>query len=189
MASAGIGGVHRGVETTMDVSADLTELGRTPVAVICAGVKSILDIPKTIEYLETQGVSVVGYGVQEFPAFFTRHSGCPAPLTLDTAGQVAQLIACNRQLGMDSGMVIGVPIPEQEEAEAGLVQKATEQALAECSAQGVLGRDVTPFLLQRVNELTQGHSLTSNIALVKNNCKVGSEIAVELAKVSQNKSR
>lgn len=184
--TGGVGGVHRGVEQTMDISADLTELGRTPVAVICAGVKSILDIPRTLENLETQGVSVVGYGVEEFPAFFTRKSGCKAPLTLHSATQCAKLIDANRSLRMTSGMVIGVPIPLEQEAKASVIQKAQDKALGELSEKGIQGRDVTPYLLARINELTQGHSLTSNIALVKNNCKVGSQIAVELSKLSSS---
>lgn len=186
--TGGIGGVHRGVEETMDISADLTEFGRTPVAVVCAGAKSILDIPRTLEYLETQGVSVVGYGVSELPAFFTRSSGSDAPLRLDTAEQCAKLLQANRQLELRSGVVIAVPIPHAEEAEAALIVKATEAALTELGPKGIKGKDVTPYLLQRVNELTDGHSLTSNIALVKNNCKVGSQIAVSLALLSKTSS-
>jgi pseudouridylate synthase len=129
--TGGIGGVHRGAEHTLDISADLTELGRTPVAVVCAGVKSILDIPKTLEYLETQGVSVVSYQSQQFPAFFTRTSGCQAPLTLDSAKECAQLVAANASLNMQSGMIFAVPIPMQFEAEGAEIQRAIDRALRE----------------------------------------------------------
>ena len=179
--TGGIGGVHRGAEVTMDVSADLTELGRTPVAVVCAGIKSILDIPKTLEFLETQGVAVVGLGTTEFPAFFTPTSGCTSPLTLESPAQVAAMLAAARRLRLTSGTVIAVPIPAGQAAAAAPLQAAQDQAIAEAVAQGVLGRDVTPFLLKRVNELTQGASLTANIALIKNNARVGAQIAVELA--------
>ncbi len=181
--TGGIGGVHRGAETTFDVSADLNELGRTPVAVICAGVKSILDIPKTLEYLETQGVPVVGYGVKEFPAFFTRRSGSKAPLTLDTPCEVAGLVAAQEALGLKNGVVVGVPVPKSEQGDAKRIQKAIDTALRDASKRGIEGRHVTPFLLDRVNRLTKGHSLKANISLVLNNARVGSRIAVELAKM------
>jgi pseudouridine-5'-phosphate glycosidase len=181
--TGGIGGVHRGAETTMDISADLTELGRTPVAVICAGAKSVLDIPRTLEYLETQGVCVAAYGVDEFPAFFTRHSGCRAPLRLDTPGQIATAIYAAGKLKLDSGMVIGVPIPEEYAAAGAEVEKAIETALAEARESKVKGNDVTPFLLKRIRELTGGRSLTANIHLVKNNAAVGARIAADLVKL------
>eukprot|EP00455_Lapot_gusevi_P004886 TRINITY_DN12039_c0_g1_i1.p1 TRINITY_DN12039_c0_g1~~TRINITY_DN12039_c0_g1_i1.p1 ORF type:complete len:443 (-),score=171.46 TRINITY_DN12039_c0_g1_i1:189-1415(-) len=184
--TGGIGGVHRGVEATMDVSADLTELGRTPVTVVCAGVKSILDIPKTLEFLETQGVPVAAFGTQEFPAFFTAHSGVAAPLTVSSTTQVAAMIDASSRLGLENGMVIGVPIPEHQQAAAAPIQQAQDTAIAEAKAQGISGRDVTPFLLHRVNQLTKGASLTANIALIKNNAKVGSQIAVELSKVQKS---
>lgn len=184
--TGGIGGVHRGVEETMDVSADLTELSRTPVTVVCAGVKSILDIPKTLEYLETAGVPVISYGTKEFPAFFTRTSGCEAPITLSSPAECAQTISSHLSLGLECGLVIAVPIPEREEAQGSLIQRATDQALAESKAQNVKGRDVTPFLLKRVNELTGGASLVSNIALVKHNCKIGALIVKEMAQLRKS---
>lgn len=179
--TGGIGGVHRGAEDSMDVSADLTELGRTPVCVVCAGVKSILDIRRTLEVLETQGVAVVALGTDEFPAFFTRSSGCASPLRADSAAQVAALLHAGSTLGLESGTLVAVPIPAEAEAEAGPVQAAIDQALAEVAEKGVLGRDVTPYVLGRVNELTQGSSLAANIALIRNNAAHGAAIAVELA--------
>jgi len=179
--TGGIGGVHRGAEESWDVSADLTELGRTPVCVVCAGAKSILALPKTLEYLETQGVCVAGYRTDDFPAFFTPHSGLPVSCRVDGPGEAAALVAAQRQLGVSSGIVLGVPVPDDLAAEAAVVEEATRKALAECEAQGVKGNEVTPFLLKRINELTDGESLRANIALVKNNCKVGAEVAVALA--------
>ncbi|CAG8557154.1 17341_t:CDS:10 [Rhizophagus irregularis] len=164
--TGGIGGVHWGAEKSMDVSADLVELGRTPVAVVCAGVKSILDIEKTLEYLETQGVSVTTFGeTRDFPAFFTPRSGF----------MCAALIDANIQLQLNSGMLIAVPIPENEAADANKIQEALSIALAE--AKEISGKDITPFLLKRINEITQGDSLKSNISLLKNNAKIGSQIA------------
>ncbi|CAI5527298.1 unnamed protein product [Closterium sp. Naga37s-1] len=167
--TGGIGGVHRGGESTMDISSDLTELGRTPVAVVCAGVKSVLDIPRTLEYLETQGVTVVVYGAKEFPAFFTPQSGCPAPATLSDPASCAALIDANHRMQLSSGMVIAVPVPSGQAAEAEEVERATQQALTEADTQCVKGAQVTPFVLKRIKELTGGASLTANIALVKNN--------------------
>jgi pseudouridine-5'-phosphate glycosidase len=160
--TGGIGGVHRGAEKTMDVSADLIELGRTNVAVVCAGVKSILDIPKTLEVLETQGTAVATLGSKEFPAFFTSKSGCESPMTVDSPRECAQIIDAQKKLGLTSGILFAVPIPAKEEADAAVVSKAIQQALAESDEQGILGRDVTPFLLKRVNELTKGASLKSS---------------------------
>lgn len=180
--TGGIGGVHRGGEDSLDVSADLCELGRTPVAVVSAGIKSILDIPRTLEYLETQGVAVLALDTDEFPAFFTRSSGCRAPSRVDGVGEAARVIAASQRLGLGSGMLIGVPIPTETEAEASLVQGAIAQALGEADARGIGGRDVTPFLLARVAELTDGASLAANIALIKNNAATGAQIACELAK-------
>jgi pseudouridine-5'-phosphate glycosidase len=183
--TGGIGGVHRGAETTMDISADLTELGRTPVTVICAGAKSVLDIPRTLEYLETQGVGVAAYGVDEFPAFFTRHSGCRAPTRFDSPGQIAAATYASEKLKLDSGMVIGVPIPEEYAAAGAEVEKAIETALNEAGEKNIQGNEVTPFLLQRIRELTGGKSLTANIHLVKNNAAVGARIAVELGRLKR----
>ncbi|KAG7669612.1 hypothetical protein Ndes2437B_g05795 [Nannochloris sp. 'desiccata'] len=183
--TGGIGGVHRGAETTMDISADLTELGRTPVTVICAGAKSVLDIPRTLEYLETQGVCVAAYGVDEFPAFFTRHSGCPAPIRFNSIGEIAAAIHAADNLKLDSGMVIGVPIPEEYAAAGAEVENAIETALTEAGESKVKGNDVTPFLLKRIRELTEGRSLTANIHLVKSNAAVGARIAAELVKLKK----
>lgn len=169
----------------MDISADLIELGRTPVTVICAGVKSILDIPRTLEFLETQGVAVAAYATDEFPAFFTRNSGVKAPARVDTPEQAAGVIAAARALRMNSGGIIAVPVPEAQAAQGELIERATARALAEAKEKKVLGRDITPFLLARISELTKGSSLDSNIALVLNNVRVGSAIAVELAKMQQ----
>lgn len=165
----------------MDVSADLTELGRTPVAVVCAGAKSILDIPRTLEYLETQGVPVVAYGTDEFPAFFSPTSGCRAPARADTPSEVAAMIAAGERLALGGGMVVAVPVPMDEAREGADVEAAVQAALAAAHGRGVSGRDITPFLLEKVRELTAGKSLAVNIALVKNNAKVGAQIAVALA--------
>lgn len=166
----------------MDISADVTELGRTPVAVICAGAKSVLDIPRTLEYLETQGVCVAAYGADEFPAFFTPHSGCAAPCRFDTPQEVADAVRTMHKLQLGSGMVVGVPIPQEHVAAGDKVERAVERALKDAEAKGVSGNEVTPFLLTRIRELTGGLSLDSNIQLVKNNAVVGSKIAVALAK-------
>ena len=184
-ATGGIGGVHRGAESSMDVSADLTELGRsTGVAVVCAGVKSILDIGRTLEFLETQGVTVVGFGQENLPAFFTPDSGHKASIRLDSPHDVAALIHANNRLAMGSGIVIGVPIPAADAADAQVIERATARALREADEQGVGGKEITPFLLQRVNELTGGSSLTSNIALIKNNAATAARIAVRLARIT-----
>ncbi|XP_031479223.1 pseudouridine-5'-phosphate glycosidase isoform X1 [Nymphaea colorata] len=179
--TGGIGGVHRHGENTLDISSDLTELGRTSVAVVSAGVKSILDIPRTLEYLETQGVTVAAYNTQEFPAFFVGSSGCQAPFRVDTPEACARLIDENMKLGMGSGILIGVPIPEAHAASGTLIELAIKRALDEARDKNIVGNAATPFLLFRVNELTGGASLAANIALVKNNARVGAEIAVALA--------
>ncbi|CAN6448359.1 unnamed protein product [Victoria cruziana] len=181
--TGGIGGVHRHGENTLDISSDLTELGRTSVAVVSAGVKSILDIPRTLEYLETQGVAVAAYMTQEFPAFFVRSSGCQAPFRVDTPEACARLIDENMKLSMGSGILIGVPIPEAHSASGILIESAIKRALEEARDKNIVGNAATPFLLARVNELTGGASLTANIALVKNNARVGAEIAVALARL------
>lgn len=183
--TGGIGGVHRGAESTMDISADLTELGRTPVTVVSAGVKSILDVGRTLEYLETQGVCVSVMGSDaRFPDFFTRDSGFLAPCHVESPALAAMMMLKRAELDLDSGMLIAVPIPEEHEAEGHLIKEAIEEAVKEAEAEDVCGRDVTPFILRRVSEITAGHSLQSNIALIKNNAKVGAEIAVEHAKLS-----
>ncbi|KXZ50302.1 hypothetical protein GPECTOR_17g941 [Gonium pectorale] len=179
--TGGIGGVHRGGEATMDVSADLTELGRTPVAVVCAGAKSILDIPRTLEVLETLGVPVAAYGTDEFPAFFTPRSGCQAPARVDSPKEAAALLDAGRRLGLGGGMLLAVPIPADAAAEGAEVEAAISTALREAEERGVKGNQLTPFLLERVRTLTGGRSLAANIRLVKNNAAVGSALATELA--------
>ncbi|KAK3845231.1 MAG: indigoidine synthase A-like protein [Linnemannia gamsii] len=181
-ATGGIGGVHRGYEDSLDASADLTELGRTPVAVVCAGVKSILDIGKTLEFLETQGVTVVTYGsTPDFPAFFTRTSGFQSMLNIETPKEAAELIAANHAVNLQSGIVIGVPIAKEDAMDDALVGEAINVAVKESIEQGITGKESTPFLLKRVNELTGGNSLKSNIALVKQNASVAAKIAKDLA--------
>ncbi|KAF8941739.1 hypothetical protein BGZ47_007239 [Haplosporangium gracile] len=181
-ATGGIGGVHRGYEETMDASADLTELGRTPVAVVCAGVKSILDIGRTLEFLETQGVTVATYGkTPDFPAFFTRTSGFQSMLNIETPKEAAELIAANHAVDLQSGIVIGVPIAKEDAMDDILVGEAINVAVKESIEQGIIGKESTPFLLKRVNELTGGNSLKSNIALVKQNASVAAKIAKDLA--------
>nr|XP_010909663.1 uncharacterized protein LOC105035704 isoform X2 [Elaeis guineensis] len=184
--TGGIGGVHRHGEQTMDISSDLTELGKTPVAVISAGVKSILDIPRTLEYLETQGVTVAAYKTNEFPAFFTERSGFKAPCRLDTPQECARLINANLNLKLGSGMLIAVPVPTEYAASGNMIESAIQNALKEAAEKNVIGNAATPFLLSRVNELTGGASLAANIALVKNNACVGARIAVELASLRRN---
>ncbi|MBB4053377.1 pseudouridine-5'-phosphate glycosidase [Devosia subaequoris] len=179
-ATGGIGGVHRGAEDSFDISADLEELGRTPVAVVCAGAKSILDIAKTLEVLETNGVPVLGYGTDDFPAFWARTSGHTVDKRLDSPAEVAKLLAIQSDLNM-GGVLIANPIPEADAWEASAIEGFIAQALADAEAQGIKGKATTPFLLQRIFELTGGKSLESNIALVKNNAKVAAQIAVALS--------
>lgn len=181
--TGGIGGVHRHGENTLDISSDLTELGRTPVAVVSAGVKSILDIPRTLEYLETQGVCVATYATNEFPAFFTEKSGCRVPCRVDTPEDCARLIDANHKLRLGSGILFAVPIPKEHSASGGFIEDAIQRAIGEARAKNVTGNAETPFLLSRVNELTGGASLASNIALLKNNAQVGAKIAAALAQL------
>lgn len=185
--TGGIGGVHRGGESTMDVSADLTELGKTPVAVVCAGAKSVLDIPRTLEVLETLGVPVAAYGTDELPAFFTRSSGCKAPFRVDSPAEAAAMVEASRALGLENGMVLAVPIPEEYAAAGAQVEAAVQQALKECEQGRLEGYQVTPFLLTRIRELTGGKSLESNIALVKNNAAVGARMAAALALLAKQR--
>lgn len=180
-ATGGIGGVHRGAEATFDISADLTELSQTPVTVVCAGAKSILDIPKTLEVLETNGVPVIGFGTDAFPAFFARESGYGVDYRIDTAEEIAALISAQTQLGMRGGVLVANPIPEADALDADEINGRIAAAIADAEAQGVGRKDVTPYLLNRIFELTGGKSLTANIALVKNNAAVASKIAVALA--------
>jgi len=178
--TGGIGGVHRGAETSFDISADLQELARTSVAVVCAGVKSILDIGLTLEYLETHGVPVVSVGQPGFPAFFTRESGFPADFQLDTPEQQARFIRTKWQLGLTGGVVLGNPVPEASAMKNEEIDGIIEEALRAADAQGVKGKALTPFLLDRIVNLTGGRSLATNIALVKHNALVGARLAVAL---------
>jgi pseudouridine-5'-phosphate glycosidase len=178
--TGGIGGVHRGAETSFDISADLQELARTSVAVVCAGVKSILDIGLTLEYLETHGVPVVSVGQPGFPAFFTRESGFKADFQLDTPEEQADFIRTKWRLGLAGGVVVSNPVPAQASMPKEEIDRITEQALREAVDRGVTGKAVTPFLLARIKELTGGRSLATNIALVKHNALVGARLAVAL---------
>ena len=171
-ATGGIGGVHRGAETTMDISADLEELGQTPVMVVCAGAKSILDLGLTLEYLETKGVPVLGYGTEELPAFYTRKSGFRVDYRVDTPEELAAAFKAQNDLGMKGGMLVTNPIPEEYAMPLETINAAIDQAIAECNEKGIHGKETTPFLLARVAELTGGDSLASNIRLVYNNAKV-----------------
>jgi pseudouridylate synthase len=180
--TGGIGGVHRGAETSFDISADLQELAQTSVAVVCAGAKSILDLPLTLEYLETHGVPVISVDQTNFAAFFSRDSGLKADVRMDTAAEQARFIRTKWQLGMQGGVVISNPVPQSSEIPAAVINTITAQALQDAAAQGIEGKATTPFLLKRINELTQGKSLVTNIALVKNNARVGALLAVALAK-------
>ena len=179
-ATGGIGGVHRGAETTMDISADLEELAQTPVMVVCAGAKSILDLGLTLEYLETKGVPVIGFGTDELPAFYTRKSGFGVDYRVDSPAELAAMFRAQRELGYQGGMLVTNPIPEEYAMDKAVIDEAIEQALAECNAQGIHGKETTPFLLARVAELTGGDSLASNIKLVINNARVAALTACEL---------
>ena len=179
--TGGIGGVHRGAQTSFDISADLQELAHTSVAVVCAGAKSILDLPLTLEYLETHGVPVVSVGQAQFPAFFTRESGLNADFQLDSAAELADFIRTKWQLGLNGGVVVANPVPQADAMPKTEIDAMTEQALREAEAQGVNGKAVTPFLLARIKQLTEGRSLDTNIALVKNNAVLGAQLAVQLA--------
>ena len=181
--TGGLGGVHRGAERTFDISADLTELSTTSVAVVSAGVKSILDIELTLETLETLGVPVVAVGTDEFPAFFSRQSGCAAPQRLDTAEEVAALMDAKWRLGLTGGVAIVNPIPVEDEIPADEIGAIIEQALADMDAQGIKGKDATPYLLGRIVEITEGASLTANIALVNNNARLGAQVAAAYARL------
>lgn len=176
-ATGGIGGVHRGAATTMDISADLQELARTPVAVVCAGAKSILDLGLTLEYLETHGVPVLGYQTGEFPAFYTRRSGFGVDYRVDTPERIAQLLKSQWELGLQSGAVIANPVPAEHQLDASIMEEAIANALADAERQGVKGKAITPFLLARIEQLTGGQSLAANIELVCNNARLAGEVA------------
>ena len=185
-ATGGIGGVHRGAERSFDISADLLELAQTPVTVVAAGAKAILDLPKTLEVLETYGVPVIAFGQDEFAAFWSRSSGLKAPLRMDTAGQIAASHRMRQALGLAGGQLVANPIPVEAEIAPGEIGPVIEQALAEGRAAGIAAKAVTPFLLQRIFELTAGRSLASNIALVLNNARLGAAIARELVALPQD---
>ena len=178
-ATGGIGGVHRGAETTMDISADLEELGQTPVMVVCAGAKSILDLGLTLEYLETKGVPVIGYGTEELPAFYTRTSGFRVDYRMDTPAELAKAFKTQNDLGFPAGMLVANPIPEEYAMPLEVITAAIDKAIAESVEKGIHGKETTPFLLARVSELTGGDSLASNIQLVFNNARLAAKTAVE----------
>lgn len=182
-ATGGIGGVHRGAETTMDISADLEELGQTPVMVICAGAKSILDLGLTLEYLETKGVPVIGYGTDTLPAFYTRQSDFSVDYRLDTPAELAAAFHAQREMGLRGGMLVTNPIPEEYSMDPAVINAAIDQAIAESREQGIHGKATTPFLLARVKDLTGGDSLDSNIQLVYNNAILAAKTAAELVKL------
>ena len=175
--TGGIGGVHRDFEQTLDVSADLEELSRTPVAVVCAGVKSILDIPRTLEYLETKGVPVIGFGCDEFPAFYTPFSGIKAPLRMNLPEETARCMKTHWDLGLGGGLLIANPLFEEKALDPDLLQQVVEESLKSAEDQKIAGKDITPFVLEQIVQKTGGASLEANIALIQNNAKVGAGIA------------
>lgn len=187
LATGGIGGVHRGAETSFDVSSDLTELAHTDVAVICSGVKSILDIGLTLEKLETLGVPVVGYKTSEFPSFYTRKSGFGVDVKLDTPLECAEMLKVKWDLDLNGGVIIANPIPEEFEADEVLIECSIDKALHEAAKKKVKGKAVTPFLLARMKELTTGESLEANMALMKNNAVLSAKIAIEFAKLDEHR--
>lgn len=176
-ATGGIGGVHRGAEKTMDISADLEELARTPVMVICAGAKSILDLGLTLEYLETKGVPVIGYGTDELPAFYTRRSGFKVDYRIDTPQELAEAFRAKLEMGLGGGMLVTNPIPEEYSMDPAVINAAIDAAIAEASEKGIHGKETTPFLLARIKDITGGDSLASNIQLVLNNAKLAARTA------------
>ena len=181
-ATGGIGGVHRGAQETFDISADLQELAHTNVAVVCAGAKSILDLGLTLEYLETNGVPVIGFGTEELPSFYTRKSGFKVDYRVDSAKEIADTIKAKWDLGLNGGLVITNPIPEEDEMDYDTITKAIEDAVKEAEEKGIKGKESTPFLLAKIKEITGGDSLESNIKLVYNNTKLAADVALELSK-------
>lgn len=179
-ATGGIGGVHRGAEVTMDISADLEELAQTPVMVVCAGAKSILDLGLTLEYLETKGVPVIGYGTKELPAFYTPHSGLEVDYRVDSPEELAAMFHAQRELGYSGGMLVTNPIPEEYAMDADIINNAIDEAMRQLRANGVKGKETTPFLLAKVVELTGGDSLESNIQLVLNNARLAARTAAAM---------
>ena len=186
-ATGGVGGVHRGAEQTFDISADLTELGQTGTTVVCAGVKSILDIPKTLEYVETQRVPVIAYGTDDFPAFYTRSSGLKADHRLDTPEDIAAAMVLHDAMGSGTGILIVNPIPEADALDPAFIDGTIAEAVAEADAKGIARKDVTPFLLERINQLSGGRSLKANIALVRNNAALAARMAVAHAALKTGK--
>lgn len=182
-ATGGIGGVHRGAETTMDISADLEELGQTDVMVVCAGAKAILDLKLTLEYLETKGVPVLGYQTQELPAFYTRTSGLKVDYQVDSPEMLAKVLKTQHDLGLHGGILVTNPIPEQYSMDADAINAVIDQAIAEAEAKGIHGKETTPFLLAKVKEITGGDSLEANIQLVFNNAKLAAQTAAAYAKL------
>lgn len=180
-ATGGIGGVHRGAETTMDISADLEELAHTPVMVICAGAKSILDLSLTLEYLETKGVPVIGYGTEELPAFYTRQSGFKVDYRVDTPEELAAIFKVKQEMGLIGGMLVTNPIPEEYSMDADRINQAIDEAVADAKRLGIHGKETTPYLLARIKDLTDGDSLASNIQLVLNNARLAARVAKQLA--------
>ncbi len=177
-ATGGIGGVHRGAETTMDISADLEELGQTDVMVVCAGAKAILDLPLTLEYLETHGVPVLGYQTEELPAFYTRTSGLSVDYRVDTPQELAQILKTHHQLGLKGGILVTNPIPAEYSMDAAEINAVIDRAIAEANQLGIHGKETTPFLLAKVKEITGGDSLQANIRLVFNNARLAAQTAV-----------
>ena len=181
-ATGGIGGVHRGAETTMDISADLEELAQTPVMVVCAGAKSILDLGLTLEYLETKGVPVIGYGTSELPAFYTRSSGFGVDYRMDTPAEIAAAFMAQRDMGLKAGMLVTNPIPEEYAMDANVINHAIDLAVGEAARKGIHGKETTPFLLAKIKDITGGDSLDSNIQLVFNNARLAAKVACEMVK-------
>ena len=185
-ATGGVGGVHRGAETTMDISADLEELAHTPVMVVCAGAKSILDLGLTLEYLETHGVPVIGYGTEELPAFYTRKSGFKVDYRIDTPAELAKAFYVKQDMGLGGGMLVTNPIPEEYSMDHEVINKAIDEAVAEANRLGIHGKETTPFLLAKIKDITGGDSLASNIQLVYNNAKLAAKTACELVALAKN---
>jgi pseudouridine-5'-phosphate glycosidase len=184
-ATGGIGGVHKGAEDSFDISADLMELAQTAVTVVAAGAKAILDIPKTLEVLETQGVPVIAYGQADMPAFWSRSSGLKAPLRMDSAAQIAAAHAMRGAIGLPGGQLVANPIPQEHEIDRATLAPIIAQAQSDAASHGIAGKGVTPYLLQRIYELTEGRSLVANIALVRNNARLAAEIATHLSKADR----
>lgn len=184
-ATGGIGGVHRGAELSFDISADLRELAETRVTVVAAGAKAILDLPKTLEVLETLGVPVIAFGQDEFPAFWSRRSGLPAPLRMDSAAEIAAAHRMRGRIGLPGGQLVANPVPVEDEIPLAEIMPAVETALAEAAAQGIAAKAVTPFLLDRIFALTEGRSLAANIALVRSNARLAAAIAIALTKAEK----